>query len=63
MFDGIKKIFGGSSEPAPKTEKKAEAAPKTPKSAPAEKSKAASSKPRIGYIHLSGCTGDAMSLT
>ena len=55
MFDKLKKAFGGSNEPAPKAEKKAEAAP--------AESKAASSKPRIGYIHLSGCTGDAMSLT
>ncbi|WP_296873731.1 coenzyme F420 hydrogenase subunit gamma [uncultured Methanobrevibacter sp.] len=64
MFDKLKKAFGGSSEPeAPKVEEKVEAAPaETPKAAPAEE-KAASAKPRIGYIHLSGCTGDAMSLT
>ena len=56
MFDKLKKAFGGSAETAkPKVEKKAEAAPSKPK--------AASGKPRIGYIHLSGCTGDAMSLT
>ena len=64
MFDKLKKAFGGSGEPAkPKVEKKAEAAPV--ETAPAEEPKAASSKPkpRIGYIHLSGCTGDAMSLT
>ncbi|WP_405293759.1 coenzyme F420 hydrogenase subunit gamma [Methanobrevibacter sp.] len=63
MFDKLKKAFGGSNEPeAPKVEEKVEAAPETPKAAPAEE-KAASAKPRIGYIHLSGCTGDAMSLT
>ena len=63
MFDKLKKAFGGSSEPeAPKVEKKVEAAPVETK-APAEEPKAASAKPRIGYIHLSGCTGDAMSLT
>ena len=63
MFDKLKKAFGGSSEPeAPKVEEKVEAAPVETK-APAEEPKAASAKPRIGYIHLSGCTGDAMSLT
>ena len=63
MFDKLKKAFGGSKEEiAPKVEEKVEAAPETPKAAPAEE-KAASAKPRIGYIHLSGCTGDAMSLT
>ena len=65
MLEGIKKIFGGSKdEGAPKVEEKVEAAPETPvETAPAEETKAASAKPRIGYIHLSGCTGDAMSLT
>ena len=65
MFDKLKKAFGGSAEPAkPKVEEKVEAAPETPvETAPAEETKAASAKPRIGYIHLSGCTGDAMSLT
>ena len=53
MFDKLKKAFGGSAKP--KAEKKVEAAPSKPK--------ASSGKPRIGYIHLSGCTGDAMSLT
>ncbi|MCC7553924.1 MAG: coenzyme F420 hydrogenase subunit gamma [Methanobacteriaceae archaeon] len=35
------------------------------KNAPSEKSKPVNktNKPRIGYIHLSGCTGDGMSLT
>ena len=61
MFDKLKKAFGGSPEEAPKVEKK-EAAPAETK-APAKETKAASNKPRIGYIHLSGCTGDAMSLT
>ena len=66
MFDKLKKAFGGSNEEeiAPKVEEKVEAAPETPvETAPAEETKAASAKPRIGYIHLSGCTGDAMSLT
>ena len=54
MFEKLKKAFGGSPEEAPKVEKK--------EAAPAE-TKATSNKPRIGYIHLSGCTGDAMSLT
>ena len=63
MFDKLKKAFGGAEEAkAPKAEKKVEAAPVETK-APAEEPKAASAKPRIGYIHLSGCTGDAMSLT
>ena len=66
MFDKLKKAFGGSDEPEkPKVEKKVEAAPvkeEVKAEAPAE-TKAASNKPRIGYIHLSGCTGDAMSLT
>ena len=64
MFDKLKKAFGGAEE-APKAEKKVEAAPakeEVKAEAPAE-TKAASAKPRIGYIHLSGCTGDAMSLT
>ena len=60
MLDKIKKMFGGSSSPAPKVEKK-EAAPVETKTE--EKPKSAPSKPRIGYIHLSGCTGDVMSLT
>ena len=55
MFDKLKKAFGGSEPAKPKAQKKTEAAPSKPK--------AASGKPRIGYIHLSGCTGDAMSLT
>ena len=64
MFDKLKKAFGGSSEPeAPKVEEKVEEAAPVETTAPAEEPKAASSKPRIGYIHLSGCTGDAMSLT
>ena len=62
MFDKLKKAFGGDEAKAPKAEKKVEAAPAETK-APAEEPKAASAKPRIGYIHLSGCTGDAMSLT
>ena len=64
MFDKLKKAFGGSKEEAaPKVEEKVEAAPEKPvEAAPAEETKAAA-KPRIGYIHLSGCTGDAMSLT
>ena len=66
MFDKLKKAFGGSAEPAkPKVEEKVEAAPvETPvETAPAAEPEAAAAKPRIGYIHLSGCTGDAMSLT
>ena len=55
MFDKLKKAFGGSKD-EPKAEKKAAAAPKA-------ETKAAPAKPRVGYIHLSGCTGDAMSLT
>ncbi len=65
MFDKLKKALGGSNqeEIAPKVEEKVEAAPEKPvEAAPAEETKAAA-KPRIGYIHLSGCTGDAMSLT
>ena len=65
MFDKLKKAFGGSKEEKiePKVEEKVEAAPEKPvEAAPAEETKAAA-KPRIGYIHLSGCTGDAMSLT
>ena len=57
MFDKIKKVFSGSSEPKEEVKAKAQAAP-----APKAEAKA-SAKPRIGYIHLSGCTGDAMSLT
>ena len=62
MFDKLKKAFGGSEE-APKAEKKVEAAAPVEETKPAAEPKAASAKPRIGYIHLSGCTGDAMSLT
>jgi coenzyme F420 hydrogenase subunit gamma len=63
MFDKLKKAFGGSDEPkAPKAEEKVEAAAPVETKAP-EEPKAASAKPRIGYIPLSGCTGDAMSLT
>lgn len=61
MFDKIKKALGGSEEPAKapvKEEKKPEV-----QAAPKSEDKAASKKPRVGYIHLSGCTGDAMSLT
>ena len=62
MFDKLKKAFGGSKAEEPKVEEKVEeAAPVETKAA--EAPKAASSKPRVGYIHLSGCTGDAMSLT
>ena len=62
MFDKLKKAFSGSDETSkPKVEEKVEAAP-VKKEVKAE-TKAASNKPRIGYIHLSGCTGDAMSLT
>ena len=62
MFDKLKKAFGGS-KAEPKVEEKIEEAAPVETTAPAEEPKAASSKPRIGYIHLSGCTGDAMSLT
>ena len=62
MFEKLKKAFGGSKE-EPKVEEKIEEAAPVETTAPAEEPKAASSKPRIGYIHLSGCTGDAMSLT
>ena len=63
MFDKLKKAFGGSKEEvAPKVEEKVEAAAPV-EEVKAEAPKAASAKPRIGYIHLSGCTGDAMSLT
>ena len=61
MFDKIKKAFGGSKEPVkPKAEEKVEAPVES--QVPAEEKKA-STKPRVGYIHLSGCTGDVMSLT
>ena len=51
MFDKLKKAFGGAEEAkAPKAEEKVEAAPVETK-APAEEPKAASAKPRIGYIH------------
>lgn len=61
MFDKIKKAFGGSKEPVkPKAEEKIEAPVES--QVPAEEKKA-STKPRVGYIHLSGCTGDVMSLT
>ncbi len=66
MFDKLKKAFGGSEEPKPKVQKEVKAdapAKEEPKAAAPAETKAASSKPRIGYIHLSGCTGDAMSLT
>lgn len=57
MFEKLKKVFGGSQEEITSdVEERVEAAP-------VEEVEAASSKPRIGYIHLSGCTGDAMSLT
>ena len=62
MFDKLKKAFGGSKDEAPKVEEKVEAAPVETK-ATETKAEAAPAKPRIGYIHLSGCTGDAMSLT
>ena len=55
MFDKLKKVFSGSEEPKEQVKKETQAAP-------AAEAKA-SAKPRIGYIHLSGCTGDAMSLT
>ncbi len=58
MFDKLKKVFSGSEEPKEQVKKETQAAP----AAPAAEAKA-SAKPRIGYIHLSGCTGDAMSLT
>ena len=56
MFGKLKKVLSGSEE-----EQKVTNQPSTqaaPSAAPS-----ASAKPRIGYIHLSGCTGDAMSLT
>ena len=48
------------------TKQKIESAPEVEETAaPAAETKkeTATNKPRIGYIHLSGCTGDGMSLT
>ena len=48
---------------AEKVSEKAESSePKKEKSSKQEDGKVAD-KPKIGYIHLSGCTGDGMSLT
>jgi coenzyme F420 hydrogenase subunit gamma len=57
MFSKIKEIFGGEAE------QNGQQATKTAPASPKAESKATSTKPRIGYIHLSGCTGDGMSLT
>lgn len=71
MFNKIKKAFGGSEE-GPKEEVKVEVqstpepTPVETQEAPVEETPAAEeapAKPRVGYIHLSGCTGDGMSLT
>lgn len=66
MFDKIRKAFGGSEKPKAETKQKIESAPEVEETAApvAEtKQETATNKPRIGYIHLSGCTGDGMSLT
>ena len=66
MFDKIRKAFGGSEKPKAETKQKIESAPEVEETAApvAEtKKETATNKPRIGYIHLSGCTGDGMSLT
>ncbi|HPU37235.1 MAG TPA: coenzyme F420 hydrogenase subunit gamma [Methanothermobacter sp.] len=54
----IKRFLG--LEAKPEKEEKVVEVPKEEVEKVAEEEKA---KPRIGYIHLSGCTGDAMSLT
>jgi len=56
MLSKLKKILGSSEEKV-----KEEINVVSPESKPAKESSAA--KPRIGYIHLSGCTGDGISLT
>lgn len=53
MFSKIKKAFSGS-----KDEKVKET-----KSVPVQEKTSENKKPRVGYIHLSGCTGEGMSLT
>jgi len=61
MFDKIRKAFGGSEKPKAETKQKIESAPEVEETAApvAEtKQETATNKPRIGYIHLSGCTGD-----
>lgn len=55
MFEKIKEIFSGSEAEIKEQVKKESPSTSDAKAAPA--------KPRIGYIHLSGCTGDGMSLT
>jgi len=53
MFEKIKEIFSGSEEVKGQAKK----------DSPSNSNANAAAKPRIGYIHLSGCTGDGMSLT
>lgn len=67
MFSKLKKVFGGSEEPVKEEEPQVQSTPKVEEKAPEPAAKPAetkaAAKPRIGYIHLSGCTGDGMSLT
>lgn len=54
MFDKLKKSFGKKETKPVESEVKYEEGQVSVKP---------TNKPKIGYIHLSGCTGDAMSLT
>ena len=60
MLARIKEFLGMETKPETK-----EATPKREVASEEEVEKVAEEKPkpRIGYVHLSGCTGDAMSLT
>ena len=61
MFSKLKKALGGSDEKPKAVDQ--ESVVITEKRENAEPAPAGSKKPRVGYIHLSGCTGDGMSLT
>ena len=59
----IKRFLGLEAEAKGEKPEKEESEPVGASKEEVEKVAEENAKPRIGYIHLSGCTGDAMSLT
>lgn len=60
MFSGVKKFFSGSDESEKVEKEETKPVEEKPQETPQTTEP---TKPRVGYIHLSGCTGDGMSLT
>lgn len=59
LIDRIKQILGFKAKP----DKESKAADEGASKKEVEKVAEEKAKPRIGYIHLSGCTGDVISLS